>query len=576
MKNRKLKTVLLSTAALLAVTAAFTSTGSVAGAKDQLNSVENLVNTVENNAKKSGAVDPNSLKTKTPIKHLVVIFNENISFDHYFGTYPNALNPEGEPLFEPNKNTQRDINNLLSNPALLDNNPNLNPLNGAGASNPFRLDRTQAATADQGHAYTAEQQAYDAGKNDLFPKDTGKGTTGGAGAFGTTGQVMGYFDGNTVTAFWNYAQNYAMSDNSWSDGFGPSTPGAINMFAGQTNGAVIPPGLSASTIPDGQGGLTLINDTDPAGDVCSSKTAQVQMTGKNIGDLLNAADIPWGSFYGGFNLQTINNNGTTGCGRTTVGQAVPAFTDYFPHHIWSQYYASTANPTHARPTSTAAIGYTTVPGTKKVDPANHNYDLEDFMTAVGSGNYPAVSFIKPISVQDGHPGYSDPLDEQTGLVNLINFLQQQPDWDSTAVIIAYDDSDGWADHAFAPTTSGSFSSADALNAPGQCGVPNVTPVPTGVKGGLVAGRCGPGTRQPFMVISPYSKKNYVSHVLITQASIPQFIEDNWLDGERIGQGSFDATTGSIMDMFNFNKKNSQQVILDPITGVVDSSRKVKN
>jgi phospholipase C len=564
MRNRKLKTALLSTVALLAVAA--TSLGPVIA--DQNN---------DEKADKDAAVNPNTLKTKYPIKHLVVIFNENRSFDHYFGTYPNAVNPEGEPLFEPAKNTQRDINNLLSNPTLLDNNPNLNSANGNAASNPFRLDRTQANTADQNHAYTSEQQAYDGGKNNLFPLDTGSGTSGGAGAFGTKAQVMGYFDGNTVTALWNYAQNYAMSDNAWSDDYGPSSPGAINMFAGQTNGAVVPPGLSASTIADGAGGLTLINDTDPAGDVCSSKTSQVQMTSKNIGDLLNSADIPWGSFVGGFNLQTINNNGSTGCARSTVSQVVGgAVGDYVPHHVWFQYFKSTANPTHARPTSTKAIGFTTVPGSKKVDPANHGYDLEDFTTAVGSGNYPAVSFIKMASFQDGHPGNSDPLDEQTGLVNLINFLQQQPDWDSTAVILAYDDSDGWYDHAFAKTTQPSFSpTADALNGAGICGVVGATE-PKGVNGLPVAGRCGPGTRQPFMVISPYAKKNYVSHVLITQASIPQFIEDNWLKGERLGGGSFDATTGSIVDMFNFNKANNTALILDPTFGTVDTKAKNKN
>jgi phospholipase C len=563
MRNRKLKTALLSTVALLVAVAA-TSMGPVIAADKA------------DKADKNAGVDPNTLKTKYPIKHLVVIFNENRSFDHYFGTYPNAVNPEGEPLFEPAKNTQRDINNLLSNPALLDNNPNLNSANGTAASNPFRLDRTQANTADQNHAYTSEQQAYDGGKNNLFPLDTGSGTSGGAGAFGTKAQVMGYFDGNTVTALWNYAQNYAMSDNAWSDDYGPSTPGAINMFAGQTNGAVVPPGLSASTIADGAGGLTLVNDTDPAGDVCSSKTSQVQMTSKNIGDLLNAADIPWGSFVGGFNLQTINNNGTTGCTRSSVSQVVGgAVGDYVPHHIWFQYFASTANPTHARPTSTKAIGYTTVPGKKAVDPANHAYDLEDFTTAVGSGNYPAVSFIKMASFQDAHPGNSDPLDEQTGLVTLINFLQQQPDWDSTAVVIAYDDSDGWYDHAFSPATRPSFSSSDALNGAGLCGAVGSTE-PTGIKGLPVAGRCGPGTRQPFMVISPYAKKNYVSHVLVTQASIPQFIEDNWLNGQRMGGGSFDATTGSIADMFNFNKANSTALILDPTFGTVDTKSKSKN
>ncbi len=568
MRNRRLKTTLLSTAALLAIAIAATSIGPVFA--DQNNSDKADKN---DKADKDAAVDPNTLKTKYPIKHLVVIFNENRSFDHYFGSYPNAMNPEGEPLFEPAKNTQRDINNLLSNPALLDNNPNLNSLNGAAASNPFRLDRTQANTADQSHAYTSEQKAYDGGKNDLFPLDTGSGTSGGAGAFGTKAQVMGYFDGNSVTAFWNYAQNYAMSDNAWTDTFGPSTPGALNMFAGQTNGVVPGLGTSGSELPDGTGGFTLTGDVDPAGDPCSSKTTTVSSTAKNIGDLLNAANIPWGSFVGGFNLQTINNNGTTSCGRSTVSQVVGgAVGDYVPHHIWFQYFASTANLTHARPTSTKAIGYTEVPGTKKIDPANHAYDLEDFTTAVGSGNYPAVSLIKMASFQDGHPGNSDPLDEQTGLVTLINFLQQQPDWDSTAVVISYDDSDGWYDHAFATTTHTSFSASDALNGASLCGAAGSTE-PTGIKGLPVAGRCGPGTRIPFMVISPYAKKNYVSHVLITQASIPQFIEDNWLKGERLGGGSFDATTGSIADMFNFNKANSTALILDPTFGTVDTKAK---
>jgi phospholipase C len=578
MKNLKLKSVLLSSAAAIVVAATFATAGSIAGnLANELAPVANLVDNVAANAKKGGGTDPNSLKTKTPIKHLVVIFNENRSFDHYFGTYPNALNPEGEPIFEPAKNTPRDVNNLLTSPALLDNNPNLNPLNGTGASNPFRLDRTQANTASQNHAYTAEQKAYDGGKLDLFPLDVGRGTAGGAAGFGTTAQTMGIFDGNTVTAFWNYAQNFAMSDNMWGDTYGPSTPGLLNMFAGQTNGIVVGAGNSGNALPDGQGGITLIGDIDPTMDVCSSTTSNVTSTAKNIGDLLNTADVSWGGFYGGFNLQTINNNGTTGCKRSTVSQVVGgAVTDYIPHHIWTQYFASTANPNHLRPTSTKAIGHTKVPGTNTVDPANHNYDLQDFFTAVGSGNFPAVSLIKLAAFQDSHPGNSDPLDEQTGVVNLINFLQEQPDWDSTAVIITYDDSDGWYDHAFAKTTQGSFSTADALNGTGNCGTPGVTPVPSGVKGLPVAGRCGPGPRLPFLVISPFAKKNYVDHVFITQASIPQFIEDNWLNGERLGGGSFDATTGSIMNMFDFTQKKSVKLILDPTFGTVDSKEKVKN
>src|SRR6201999_912866 len=83
--------------------------------------------------------------TSTPIKHLVVIFQENISFDHYFGTYPKALNPRGEPRFIAKAGTPA-VNGYTD--GLLYNNPNaLNTLNGNGAANPFRLNRSQAATA---------------------------------------------------------------------------------------------------------------------------------------------------------------------------------------------------------------------------------------------------------------------------------------------------------------------------------------------------------------------------------------------------------------------------------------------
>ncbi|MGH7086263.1 MAG: alkaline phosphatase family protein, partial [Acetobacteraceae bacterium] len=118
--------------------------------------------------------------TATPIKHLVVIYDENISFDHYFATYPNATNPPGEPAFTALPDTPV-VSNLAS-AHLLTNNPNFtNPENGAGATNPFRLDRSEAATSDQDHGYTAEQLAYDHGKADLFPKYTGRAEAGAAG-----------------------------------------------------------------------------------------------------------------------------------------------------------------------------------------------------------------------------------------------------------------------------------------------------------------------------------------------------------------------------------------------------------
>ncbi|HVC61759.1 MAG TPA: alkaline phosphatase family protein [Acetobacteraceae bacterium] len=511
--------------------------------------------------------------TATPIKHLVVIYEENVSFDHYFATYPEAANLPGEPAFAAASGIPP-VNNLAS-AHLLTNNPNLtNAANGSGAADPFRLDRTQAGTADQNHAYTAEQQAYDGGKADLFPKYTGKATSGGVGAFGSKGQVMGYFDGNTVTALWHYAQHFAMGDNAYTDTYGPSTPGALEVVAGQTNGMRIiattkqPSTVSAVSyyISDGQGGLTLINDVDPGYDMCSSPKDQAMMTGRNIGDSLNAAGIAWGGFMGGFDLEAKNVDGTAGCKRSTESAVVGRhIVDYIPHHNWFQYYASTANPQHDRPSSIGAIGYSYEHGGKTRDPANHEYGLRDFYSAVKAGNFPSVSYIKMPAYQDGHAGYSDPLDEQAGMVALINFLQRQPDWKTTAVVVTWDDSDGWYDHAFVkPTNPSANAEADQLDGPGKCGTG--TPL-AGVAGKPVNGRCGPGTRIPFLVISPWAKPNAVSHTLISQASVVRFIEDNWLHGKRLGGGSFDAGAGSIMDMFNFESggKNGP-LYLDPATG----------
>ncbi|MET0675434.1 MAG: alkaline phosphatase family protein [Bradyrhizobium sp.] len=529
-----------------------------------------------NGAMPAFAASPqDALVTATPIKHLVVIFGENESFDHYFGTYPNATNPPGEPAFTALPNTPA-VNGL--NSGLLNNNPNLNTANGTGATNPFRLDRSQAHTSSQNHAYGPEQAAFDNGRMDLFPKNTGAAGTGGTGVFNTKGLVMGYYDGNTVTALWNYAQHFAMSDNSYSSTFGPSTPGAVNLISGQTNGAVgfapsngtNPTNTINNIVADGLGGFTMFGDSDPHGDICSSTTnPTTEMTGKNVGDLLNAANITWGWFQGGFDVSAVNANGTTGCQRSTSSPTVGGnVTDYSPHHQPFQYYPSTRNLSHTRPLNVASIGTSADGG------ANHQYDVKDFISAVQAGNFPSVSFLKAPAIQDAHPSNSDPIDEQTFVVNVINLLQQSPEWSSTAVILAYDDSDGWYDHV-QMVINPSMSAQDQFTAPGNCtpipGTPGAlsTPMP-GLKGQPVQGRCGYGPRQPLIVVSPYAKANFVDHTLTDQSSILRFVEDNWLKGQRIGQGSFDAMAGTINSMFDFSQTPTRKLILDPGTGLPKS------
>jgi len=510
--------------------------------------------------------------TRTPIKHLIVIFQENVSFDHYFGSYPVATNPPGEPAFTALPGTPT-VNGL--SPALLSRNPNLNPANGGAASNPFRLDRSQAASSDQEHAYAAEQSAFDNLAMDLFPLYTGSGSPGGAGAFGSAGQVMGYYDGNTVTALWNYAQHYAMSDNFFGTTFGPSTVGAINLISGQTNGAFSKAtpasdgsvheyrlsngALDATLVPDGQGGLSNIGDDDPTGDICSSpKKPDFAMQGQNIGDLLSARQISWGFFEGGFALHpTASDNGCHASHRSSwTGVSKP---DYIPHHQPFQYYASTANPRHLRPASVAVIGSSRDGG------ANHQYDLTDFYAALSAGLLPAVSYVKAPAYQDGHAGYSDPLDEQAFIVQVVNAVQASRDWPDSAIVIAYDDSDGWYDHAHA-IVNGSHTPAAGFDGP-ACTAEQL-PVLNGVAGKPVQGRCGYGPRLPLLLISPYARRNYVDHHLTDQTSILRFVEDNWLGGQRIA-GSFDAIAGSLEPLFDFGAVPQLQALpLDEASGEV--------
>jgi phospholipase C len=498
----------------------------------------------------------------TPIQHVVVIFDENVSFDHYFATYPTALNPPGEPAFHALAGTPS-VNGLDG--ALLTANPNLDL--------PARLGPSQALTCDQNHGYSAEEAAFDGGLMDKFVQDTtGSGCTESNepdnGSYGPNGIVMDYYDGNTVTAMWNLAQHFSLNDNSYSTTFGPSSPGALNLIAGQTNGAVIHGATTSTAVANG----TLFGDAEPYYDQCSNSTlalnsdgspggTTVSLSGRNIGDLMNAAGLTWGWFQGGFAPSSIvAGRAICATAHTNIGGASVA--DYSEHHEPFQYYATTANPDHVAPSSVSEVGYSDPAGTAITSAVNHQYDISWFAKAITAGDLPQVSFLKAPEYEDGHAGYSDPLDEQRWLATEVNAIEQSSAWPSTAIIIAYDDSDGWYDHQMGPIITPSEDTADDLDGPGKCGSATVTPSPND--------RCGVGPRQPLLVISPWAKENFVDNTFTDQSSILRFIEDNWSLG-RIGN-SADAQAGTLDNMFDFDDGgHAPAVILSPQTGEVTNT-----
>src|SRR5499425_2246101 len=461
------------------------------------------------------AGDDEDRPRSTPIKHVVVIFQENVSFDHYFATYPHAANLPGESVFTA-KHRVPPVDNLLNAGLLAPHNPN--------SVQPFRLSRAQNETCDQDHGYLDEQRAMNGGAMNRFVETVGVGGPGCVDYGFGPGLVMGYYDGSTVTALWNYAQHFAMNDNFFNTTFGPSSPGALNLISGQTGGA-IPPDLPTAFGPDTVAG-SVISDPQPFFDDCSTRET-VMMSGRNVGELLVAKNMTWGFFQGGFRPSTPATATTKAkCATSHTGSDGKPKGDYIPHHQPFQYYASTSNPKHLPPSAVALIGHS--------DQANHQYDLADFWAAVDAGNMPAVSYLKAPGFQDGHAGYSDPLLEQTFLVETINRLQQRPEWKEMAIIVAYDDSDGWYDHVPGPIVNGSQTVDDAT----ICS--SLSP-----RLGTYQGRCGYGPRLPLLVISPFAKKNHVDHTLTDQSSILRFIEDNWLLG-RVGDHSFDGIAGSLL------------------------------
>jgi phospholipase C len=516
--------------------------------------------------------------TSTPIKHLVVLFDENESFDHYFGTYPYAANTDGTPFHaKPGTATVNGLYSKLTpngvSGPLLTSNPN--------EYNPQRLDPSEAWTSDQNHAYTAEQDAYDGGRQDKFVQYTESSNAAGCGVqYCPPGISMDYFDGNTVTALWNYAQNYTMSDNDYDPVFGPSTPGALDVTYGTTGDSYAvdandtsTPGTETSdpgsvyNPSNGTDGTTY-GDLDPFYDQCSNTnrtttSPEAISDSENIGDLLNDQHVTWGWFQGGF-APTSTSSGGAVCGSqhsftvtNSGGTGTETELDYVPHHDPFQFNASTANPAHLPPSALNEIGYT--------DQANHNYDLSYFTDALdgaGGARLPSVSYLKPPGYENAHPGNSDPLEEQQFIVSEVNAIEKSRYWSSTAIIITYDDTDGWYDHAAPPVINGSDTSLDT---------PACSSVAT--KPGFGQARCGYGDRVPFLVLSPYTRANTVSSKEIDTASVVKFIEDNWLGGKRI-PGSYDASSGSITGpggLLDFKvRPDLTPLVLNPATGAVVS------
>ncbi len=308
---------------------------------------------------------------------------------------------------------------------------------------------------------------------------------------------MGYYDGNTTTALWHIAQNFAMNDNSYGTTFGPSSVGAINLISGQTNGVTQTLNGTGDETDGGAGSLTVIGDPDPIGDVCSISTRNQVTWAARISATPERAEYQLGLVRGG--IQSLHSESRTGPLAATAATP-PTFTGVYRMRLYSSPFRR-SSITLPRPIQTTR-GRLPFHHRQNGDAAIINTILTTSLRPSSAGNFPAVSFLKALGIQDGHAGYSGPLDEQQFVFRSSISCSQRPDWSSTAVVITYDDSDGWYDHQIGPIVNQSTGSADALTGPDACGNGNTALPGVASDNPHALGRCGYGPRLPLLVVSP--------------------------------------------------------------------------
>ncbi len=474
------------------------------------------------------------------IKNVVVIYAENRGFDNIYGLFPGAdgipgVNPTAVGGYFP-QTDRDDAGTLLSllpkvwgGVTAAGQSITIPEGNTATQANvPFQIDAAKGfqntgTVVDQGvitrdlyHRFYNNQMQINGGKNDKFAAYADSG-----------GLVMGYYDGSKM-ALWQLAKQYVLADNFFQGAFGgsflnhqylicacapvyPATGTAVtsasnsisvlnkdssgNFLPVLTQSAASPKssidgpakfvndnaltplnyagdnqyhGINTMQPPYQPSGNTAAAGANPATADLANKGTSYPQTSTTIGDLLDKKNVTWAWYAGAWNAATADGPNPT---RSVI---YAGKTQFQPHHQPFNYF------TEFDPTQPTTLAY-------------RNQHLKDFdasfLKDAAAGTLPAVSFYKPQGNLNQHAGYASIADGDKHIADVVAQLQKSPQWKNMAIVITYDENGGFWDHKSVP------------------------------KGDV----WGPGTRIPALVISPWSKKNFIDHTQYDTASILRFI-----------------------------------------------------
>ncbi len=435
------------------------------------------------------------------IQHIVVVYAENRSFDHLYGLFPGA---DGLANLAPAQDTQVDRDGAplpelppawkgkTPDPAFPYRMPN-RPFKLDGP--PLNLPLSQQVRSPI-HKFYQNYEQIDGGRNDRFAAVSDAG-----------GYTMAFYDGSKLP-MWPWAKDYVLADHFFMAAYGGSylnhlwlvcacTPRDLNAPASLRaqvdargwlkrkpesppsaldgelvvfDGEFTPDGYSVNTTqpPYQPSGVPPAKDADPRFAGPARYTLPPQ-TEKTIGDTLSAKGITWAWYAGGWYAALKDGTQPPEAKRTVIYNREKGAINFQAHHQPFNYFARFA------------------PGT--ADRARHLKDYTDLTAAIEKGDLPQVVFYKPQGSLNEHPGYTDVLSGDTHIASLVAKIKASPLWDSTVIVVTYDENGGFWDHVAPPAGD----------------------------------RWGPGTRIPAIIVSPLAKSGYIDHTPYDTTSILKLI-----------------------------------------------------
>ena len=444
------------------------------------------------------------------IKHVIVIQQENRSFDSYFGTFPGA---DGIPMRN-------------GKPAVCVHDP------ASGSCVAPYVDHSDVNGGGPHSAPNATAD-LDGGKMDGFIGQAESGRRGcsdptdPACSNSSAPDVMGYHTETDIPNYWTYAQDFALQDRMFEPNASWSLPSHLFLVSGWS--------------------AYCTQHNVPSSCVNALQTRPVERPA-------NAPAI-YGGQAGPTNGTTTNNKKGKATTNAT-GQPIYAWTDltdllYRSHVSWGYYVVSGAEPdceNDAALTCPPIQQNSNTPGiwnplpwfdtVKANNQLGNIQSVDKFYAAAKSGSLPAVSWVVPSASVSEHPPAPVSFG-QSYVTSLINGVMSSPDWNSTAIFLAWDDWGGFYDHVVPPTVDEN----------------------------------GYGLRVPSMVISPYAKAGYIDHQTLSFDAYDKFIEDDFLNGQRLDPATDgrpdprpsvrenEKILGNLTADFNFNQASRPPVVL---------------